>query len=264
MVRLVPSGLAHHHEILFTSSRASPAKAGRADGLCGLCGKVFIPNGVAVKGIRNFIFDVDGTLFDSRRDIAHAQLLTLNELGIAGFSAEDIYPNIGKPMRETFEFLLPVEMHSRIPEAALIYRQHYLAHAFDTTRLFPGVAESLEQLRRCGSLLAVATTKSTQTTTMMLRHFGIEHFFCQIQGTDQTPAKPDPFIINKILIEQGWDRVAAVMVGDTDKDIGAAKNASIQSCGVTYGSFSREQLTALDPTWIIDAFPDILSIVDQV
>jgi phosphoglycolate phosphatase len=225
---------------------------------------LYASNGAVVKAIQNFIFDIDGTLFDSKRDIAYAQLLTMNELGIAGYTAEDIYPNIGKPMRETFEKLLPVEMHSRIPEAALIYRQHYLAHAFDTTRLFPGVAESLEQLRRRSSLLAVATTKSTQTTTMMLRHFGIEHFFCQIQGTDQTPAKPDPFIINKILDEQGWDRSTAVMVGDTDKDIGAAKNACIHSCGVTYGSFSREQLTALDPTWIIDAFPDILSIVDQI
>ena len=75
------------------------------------------------------------------------------------------------------------------------------------------------------------------------------------------PAKPDPFIINKILDEQGWDRSATVMVGDTDKDICAAKNAFIHSCGVTYGSFTREKLTALDPTWIIDAFSDILSIV---
>ena len=214
-----------------------------------------------MKSIRNLIFDVDGTLFDSKRDIALAQLLTLKELGITNFTAEDIYPNIGKPMQETFEFLLPPGLHTRIPEAALIYRQHYLAHAFDTTRLFPGVADAIRQLSDRGLPLAVATTKSTQTTTMMLRHFGIDHFFCQIQGTDQMPAKPDPFIINKILDEQGWDRSATVMVGDTDKDICAAKNASIHSCGVTYGSFTREKLTALDPTWIIDAFSDILSIV---
>ena len=217
-----------------------------------------------MKYIRNLIFDVDGTLFDSKRDIALAQLLTLKELGITHFTAEDIYPNIGKPMRETFEYLLPPELHARISEAALIYRQHYLAHAFDTTQLFPCVVSVLEQLSGRGLTLAVATTKSTQTTTMMLQHFGIDHFFCQIQGTDQMPAKPDPFIINKILDEQRWDRSVTVMVGDTDKDICAAKNASVHSCGVTYGSFTREKLTALDPTWIIDAFSDILTIVNPI
>jgi HAD superfamily hydrolase (TIGR01509 family) len=212
--------------------------------------------------IKNFIFDIDGTLLDSKRDIAGAQLAALKELGITHFTKEDIYPNIGKPLMETFTILLPKELHSQIPDVALTYRKHYLAHAYDTTVLFPGVKEVITDLHANGFRLGVATTKSTETTMTMLEYFGVARYFEQIQGTDQMPCKPDPFIINKIIDEQRWDRSVTVMVGDTDKDILAAKNAGIRSCAVTYGSFPREKFAVLDPTWIIDSFPELLSLVD--
>jgi phosphoglycolate phosphatase-like HAD superfamily hydrolase len=214
--------------------------------------------------IRNFIFDIDGTLLDSKRDIAQAQLFALKELGITHFTAEDIYPNIGKPLMETFSILLPKELHPQIPAVALVYRKHYLAHAYDTTCLFPGVKDVIVNLHENGFRLGVATTKSTETTMTMLEYFGVARYFEQIQGTDQMPCKPDPFIINKIIDEQQWDRTVTVMVGDTDKDVLAAQNAGIRSCAVTYGSFTREKIAALMPTWIIDKFPELLSLVNGV
>ena len=166
--------------------------------------------------IKNILFDVDGTLLDSRRDIAAAQLWALHHLGVNTLVPEDIYPYIGKPLAETFTILLPEHLHRRIPEATEVYRDYYRAHAFDTSRLFPGVEETIKSLRTKGLHLATATIKSTETTAKVLGHFGIAEYFSHIQGTDDGAFKPDPSIINSILARQRWDRTATLMVGDTD------------------------------------------------
>ncbi len=214
-----------------------------------------------LKAIRNILFDVDGTLLDSRRDIAAAQLWTYRQLGVDSLLPEDVYPHIGKPLAETFALLLPRSLHDRIPEAGLMYRDYYRAHAFDTTTLFPGVEETIAALYKRGMNLATATIKSTETTAKVLAHFGIAHYFRHIQGTDNGIFKPDPAIINSILAERSWNRDETLMVGDTDKDIEVGRNAVVRTCGVTYGSFTRTQMAALKPDWIIDSFTEILRVV---
>ncbi|MCX6132171.1 MAG: HAD-IA family hydrolase [Ignavibacteriales bacterium] len=207
----------------------------------------------------NIIFDLDGTLVDSKRDIAGAQLWVLHQLGVDSFKLEDIYPLIGKPLTETFTRLLPPDLHHRIAEAAELYKAHYPPRALETTKLFPNVRETLEAIRAKGIRLATATTKLTPGTRRVLTHFGIDGHFDQIQGSDNIPFKPDPYIINKILEEQSWERSATLMVGDTDNDIHAGKRADIATCGVTYGSLSKEQMQQLEPDFIIDSFPELLS-----
>ncbi len=213
--------------------------------------------------IRNILFDVDGTLLDSKRDIAAAQLWTFHQLGVDTLRPEDIYPLIGKPLAETFTALLPKHLHDRIPEAGLIYRDYYRAHAFDTTSLFPGVKETVASLRMMGIELATATIKSTETTAKVLAHFGIAQYFSHVQGTDNGIFKPDPLIIHTILAAQNWRREDTLMVGDTNKDVEVGRNAGVRTCGVTYGSFSYEEMTALEPDWVIDTVSQLLAIVES-
>ncbi len=215
----------------------------------------------SIEQIRHVIFDVDGTLLDSRRDIAASQLWTFRQLGITRHRPEDIFPLIGKPLAETFASLLPPELHPRIPEAALMYRDYYRAHAFDTTELFPHVRETVNALHDKGITLATATIKSTQTTSKVLAHYGIAQYFAHIQGTDDGIFKPDPAIINGILSTQHWRRRGTLMVGDTDKDIEVGRNAGVHTCGVTYGSFSSGQMARLKPDWIINDIAELLNIV---
>lgn len=212
--------------------------------------------------IKNILFDVDGTLLDSKRDIAAAQLWAFHQLGVDSLVPEDIYPYIGKPLAETFAILLPQHLHFRIAEAALTYRDHYRAHAFETTSLFPGVKETIASLHAKGINLATATIKSTETTTKVLAHFGIAQYFSDIQGTDDGVFKPDPAIVNSILARQRWDRTETIMVGDTDKDIEVGRNAGLRTCGVTYGSFTRDKMIALEPDWCIDKLAELLEIVE--
>ena len=208
--------------------------------------------------VRNFIFDVDGTLLDSRRDIANAQLYVLRKIGITHIPAEEIYPHIGKPLSEIFALLLPPELHREIPRAKETYVTYYRAHALDTTTLFPGVRETLEALHARGCRLAVATTKSSVTTSRLLGHFGVLHVFAQIQGSDEMPFKPDPFIINKVMKDQVWIREETMMVGDTAADVLAGKNAGVRTCGVTYGALTREQMEALGPERIVGRLNELL------
>jgi len=211
--------------------------------------------------LKNIIFDVDGTLLDSKRDIAGAQLWVLQQLGVENFTEEDLYPHIGKTLQETFTLLLPDRLHPKIPEAAIMYRDYYRPRALENTKLFPGVKETIEILRIEGINLATATIKSSETTKRILTHFGIAENFSQLQGTDGMPHKPNPAILNKILKEQCWLYSETLMVGDTDRDVLTGKNAGVATCGVTYGTCSRDQLLAVRPDWIIDSFPQILTLL---
>jgi phosphoglycolate phosphatase len=208
--------------------------------------------------ITNIIFDLDGTLVDSKRDIAGAQLWVLHQLGVDSYKLEDLFPLIGKPLTDTFTKLLPPSLHHRTDEAAEMYKTYYPPRALETTTLFPNVRETLDALRTKGIRLATATTKLTPGTRRVLTHFGIDGCFDQIQGSDNIPFKPDPFIINKILEEQSWERTETLMVGDTDNDIHAGKRAGIATCGATYGSLSKEQMKSLQPDFMIDSFPELL------
>ena len=211
--------------------------------------------------IKNIIFDVDGTLLDSKRDIAGAQLWVLQQLGVENYTEEDLYPHIGKTLQETFTLLLPDRIHPRIPEAAVMYRDYYRPRALENTKLFPGVKETIEILHIKKVSLATATIKSSETTKRILAHFGIAEYFTQLQGTDGMPHKPNPAIVKKILKEQRWTEDETMMVGDTDRDIVTGRNAGIAACGVTYGTCTEEQLRAAEPQWIIDSFPQILTLL---
>lgn len=212
-------------------------------------------------GFKNIIFDFDGTLTDSKHDIAGAQLQVLQQFGVHEFSKEDLFPYIGRTLEETFSNLLPERLYTRIPEAAEMYAEYYRPRALDTTTLFAGVKETLEILHGHGKQLAVASTKRGAGIRRATDHFGITEFFVQLQGSNGFPFKPDPFIINKIVDERKWMKGETLMVGDTDNDILAGKNAGTATCGVTYGSFTRERLAQWNADYLIDSFPQLLSVV---
>lgn len=210
--------------------------------------------------IQRLIFDVDGTLIDSKIDIADAQLWVLRQMGVDRWTREDIYPRIGRPLTETFKELLPPEMHDRITEAKRMYIAHYRPRALDTTTLFPGVEETLATLHAHHIPMAVATTKSGVTANRVLEHFGIRQYFVQVQGTDDTPAKPDPYVVNRILREQGWSANETALVGDSEVDILCAHNAGIQAWAVTWGATTEARAIELGADRIVKNITELLEV----
>ncbi len=218
-------------------------------------------SGVPAMRFTNIIFDFDGTLTDSRRDIAGAQLWALRQLGVHSYREEDLYPLIGKPLHDTFASLLPDHQHGRIPEAIALYAEYYPPRALDTTVLFPGVRETLTVLRQRGHRLAIASTKKGAGILRATEFFGITAFFDQLQGSDGIPFKPAPDVLHLILDAQGWDRRETIMVGDTDGDLQAGRAAGVATCAVTYGSLTREQLAAHRPDFFVEHFSELPAVV---
>ncbi len=210
----------------------------------------------------NIIFDFDGTLTDSRKDIAGAQLWALQQLGFDGFREEQIYPLIGKPLRDTFARLLPAEQHHRIPEAIALYAEYYPPRSLVSTTLFPGVRETLTHLRSRGHRLAVASTKRGAGILRVTDHFGITPLFDRLQGTDGIAPKPAPDVILAVLEGQAWHVRETLMVGDSDADILAARTAGVATCAVTYGALSAAELAAYRPDFVIDAIASLTGIVN--
>ena len=205
----------------------------------------------------NIIFDFDGTLTDSRRDIAGAQLWALHTLGFDGYREEDVYRLIGKPLQETFARLLPREHHDRIPDAIALYAEYYPPRALETTTLFPGVRETLVALKARGHRLAVASTKKGVGILRATEHFGITGLFDRLQGSEGIAFKPAPDVIHAVLENLGWAPEETLMVGDTDADILAGKAAGIATCAVTYGALTAGELSGLHPDFVIDAFAEL-------
>jgi len=215
-------------------------------------------------GYANIILDFDGTISDSRDDIAAAQLWVLQQLGVNTVRKEQLYPHIGKTLQETFAILLPPALHERIPEAVELYAGYYPPRSLLTTRLFPGVRETLEALHRRGKRFAVASTKRGTGIRRATDHFNITGLFAQLQGSDDMPYKPDPFIVNKIIADQEWERSETIMVGDTGHDIHAGQAAGVATCAVTYGALSVGEIRAFSPDFVIERFPELSSIVDRL
>ena len=206
---------------------------------------------------RNIIFDFDGTLTDSRRDIAGAQLWALRTLGFEAYREEDLYSLIGKPLHETFSRLLPEAHHHRIPEVMALYAEYYPPRALQTTVLFPGVRETLTLLRSRGHRLAVASTKKGAGIKRATDHFGITELFDRLQGSDGIPFKPAPDVLLAILSHLNWNPSETLMVGDTDADILAGKNAGVTTCAVTYGALTHEELLEYRPDFVIHRMDEL-------
>ncbi|MDA0986088.1 MAG: HAD-IA family hydrolase [Bacteroidetes bacterium] len=202
--------------------------------------------------IRNIIFDLDGTIVDSKKDIATAQLLVLQDYGINNISENELYPHIGKSLHETFSSLLPLELHSKLDEASEKYTEYYVPNSLKTTTLFPSVFDLLNILSQNNFKMAIATTKRGSGALRATNHFGITNYFSQIQGSDNIPFKPNPTIINLILEKQNWKNEETIIVGDTDKDILVGKNSEISTCGVTWGAMNFEELQKFNPDIIIN------------
>ena len=209
----------------------------------------------------NIILDFDGTITDSRRDIARAQLWALEQVGVPPRPEEELYPLMGLPLEETFRRVLPPALHGRIPEAAALYAGYYPSRSLLTTRLFPGVRETLERLRSRGKKLAVASTKRGAGIQRATDHFGITHLFDRLQGSEGLPFKPDPAVVRAVLEGEGWNPAATIMVGDTAMDVIAGKRAGSATCGVTYGASGEQELRAAGPDYLIGEFPALESVV---
>ncbi len=206
------------------------------------------------------IFDLDGTLVDSRRDIATSVNELLSQLGRRQLANEQIYGFIGNGVRRLLERSLGDASTQEVEQSLQVFLPIYRRHLLDTTRPYPGVRESLEALSK-GRTLAVLTNKPRPESVAVLEGLELNSFFDSVYGGESFPQrKPDPVGINRLLETTGVARERALMVGDSRVDYEAARNAAIPICMVSYGLGAAE-IPDLDPDYLVDDLRQLIPIV---
>lgn len=206
------------------------------------------------------IFDLDGTLIDSKLDLANSVNFTRQQMGLSVLEHRLIFGYIGDGAtmlirRAMGEGLSEVE----VQKALDIFLAHYRQHLLDNTTLYPGVAEALDELRLLK--LAVLTNKPLRPTQAILQGLQIHNRFAVVYGGNSfEQKKPHPAGIEQILCDTGVTRERTVMVGDSYIDIQTGRNAVVATCGVTYG-LASDTLHEPKPDFLIDDLRQLSRIV---
>jgi phosphoglycolate phosphatase len=187
------------------------------------------------KSPRALIFDLDGTLIDSKNDLISSVNATLRQLGRRELPAETISSYIGHGVPLLVARALGDGCSDEERQRALeFFLEYYNLHKTDTTRPYPGVGETLERLR--SAPMAVLTNKPVRISVRILDALGLSGYFRSIYGGNSFPAKkPDPAGALTILREFGASAHEALMVGDSDVDVQTARNAGMRVAIVNYG-----------------------------
>jgi phosphoglycolate phosphatase len=204
------------------------------------------------------IFDLDGTLIESKWDIAASVNLTLADLGLPLRSQEEIFGFVGDGVKRLLRLSVGEENQSRYEDALRVFRGHYLAHCLDRTRFYPGIEAVLGHFSR--KLKAVATNKSLEYTTRILDGLGAHHFASVVGGDDGFGLKPEPGMLFKVMDELQAPKERTVLIGDSTNDIHAGRNAGIRVCAVGYGMGNREKMKACGPAWFIERPEDLMEL----
>ena len=206
------------------------------------------------------IFDLDGTLIESKWDIAESVNLTLAELGLPQRDLEEIFGFVGDGVKKLLRLSVGEESHVRFDDALRVFRRHYLAHCLDRTKFYPGVERTLVHF--AGKQKAVATNKSIEYTQVILKGLGSHHFQCVVGGDNGFGLKPEPGMLLHVLERLKVPKERTVLVGDSTNDINGGHNAGIRVCAVGYGMGNREKMTACQPEWFIERPEELMEIFE--
>jgi phosphoglycolate phosphatase len=206
-----------------------------------------------------FIFDLDGTLIDSKLDLAHAVNATRARMGEPSPEPELVYSYVGSGAPVLIRRAFPGASEEQLAAALQYFLDYYRDHMLDYTVLYPGVRETLEKLDNGARRLAVLTNKPVRMSAAILDGLDVgKHFFRVYGGNSFEKKKPNPVGIETLLRETGARKEQTVMVGDSAVDVQTARNAGISCCGVTYG-FQPESLSEDPPDFLIERMDQIFA-----
>ncbi|RJQ54816.1 MAG: HAD family hydrolase [Nitrospiraceae bacterium] len=217
--------------------------------------------------LKLLIFDLDGTLVDTAKDIADAINFAVEPFTHKTYSIEETKAMVGSGISKLLETLISSSeiFHDNEKSAAQVvvdrFLKFYSEHLLDNTETYPHVRETLSRL---GSYRkAVVSNKREIFSRQILEGLGVLQYFDVVLGSDSVPEKkPSPVPVLKLLERFGVSRNEAVITGDSNYDVEAGRAAGVTTIAVTYGFRSREVLK--DADFIIDRFDELLKILPEL
>jgi phosphoglycolate phosphatase len=212
--------------------------------------------------VRALIFDLDGTLIDSKLDLALSVDATLKHMGRASLPHETIYSYVGNGASMLVRSALgEAATDSEAEEGLRFFLSYYRAHMLDNTVAYPGVREGLELLSEYR--MAVLTNKPVRFSVSLLEGLGLAHYFRFVYGGNSFETKkPDPHGVNVLLKDLGVRAAETMIVGDSDVDVRTARNSCTWVCGVTYG-LGTKGFDAHPPDLLLNSLTELPSHLRQ-
>ncbi|MCI0336311.1 MAG: phosphoglycolate phosphatase [Acidobacteria bacterium] len=212
------------------------------------------------------LFDLDGTLVDSRADLITSINLMLAELGHQTLPDSRVIKFVGEGARLLVERALGAArevapQNSEIDYALKVFRRHYRDHLLDQTRIYPEVEETLGHLAQIPK--AVVTNKPYEFTTVLLDGIGLLQYFNVIFGGDSlSERKPAPLMLLEAARRCSAEPSKSLMVGDSRVDIAAGKAAGMKTCGYIPGFCGRAELVEAGADFLIERFSELRELVE--
>src|SRR5271163_3447572 len=213
-----------------------------------------------VSSVRALIFDLDGTLIDSKKDLIHSVNAMLRELGRRELAEETISGYIGHGAPQLVARALGDGCAEEERQRALdFFLRYYETHKMDSTCAYPGVRETLEKL--ASMPMAVLTNKPVRISVRILDAMGLTKYFRAIYGGNSfATKKPDPLGTRTILRELGAESQGALLVGDSEVDVQTARNAGTLAAAVNYG-FGVHDRAAYPADVYLDQFGQLVTLL---
>ncbi|HUF56324.1 MAG TPA: HAD-IA family hydrolase [Thermohalobaculum sp.] len=205
------------------------------------------------------IFDVDGTLVDSRRSILAAMAGAFAGAGRPLPPEPEVLGIVGLSLPQAMAALVPDAGRAEIDRLVHLYKESYIAlrragAGESAAPLFPGALDALDRLQAGGHTLSIATGKARRGLDHMLATHGLGGRFVATQTADDAPSKPDPGMVLACLAATGFPASAAIVVGDTAFDMGMARAAGARAIGVSWGYHEPTRLMAAGAECVIGDF----------
>ena len=205
------------------------------------------------------VYDLDGTLVDTREDIAASANHLRARVGMPPLPQREICGCVGLGLKRLIENVLETQDPVKVEEGTKIYRAHYTQHMLDNTVLYPRARDVLEHFK--SRKQAVITNKPNPYSRQILEALGVAPFFVEIVAGDSgMPKKPDPASLLAILKKEEVSPDEAVFVGDSAIDVETGAKAGVMTVAVAHGFSSREELEEARPDALVADFKELLDL----
>jgi phosphoglycolate phosphatase len=210
--------------------------------------------------IETIIFDVDGTLVDSRKDIVKAVHHALRAVGLEEKSSDQIITTLGMDIEDFILKCIGRRHRNLLHDAVDSFTEYFLKHAADESKLYPHVKEVLRYFQYKRKF--VVTNRKKNITKATLKKLGVMNYFEDIFGADdETCMKPSVCPIDRLSARHGFVKEKTMIVGDMDIDIMTGKNFGIKTCWVSYGLGKKEDVEGLRPDFTVDDIRELERII---
>ncbi|MBX0311967.1 MAG: HAD-IA family hydrolase, partial [Sulfurihydrogenibium sp.] len=201
-----------------------------------------------MKHLELYIFDLDGTLLDSGKDIALAANYAFEKLNLKTFSEEEIISKVGYGAKKLIEDLIP-EYPQEIKDKALEYfKEFYYSNPVIYSKLYDGAEETLKKLKELSKKVAVVTNKYEALSVEILKKLNVIDYIDLVVGADTTSEKkPHPLPVFYTLEKLKSEKDKSIIIGDSETDVLTGKNAGIKTALVLQGYGNKELALSLNP-----------------